>query len=52
MVNQGYGRIIMVSSAAGIYGNFGQSNYSTAKMAVFGFSNTLAKEGAKKKYFL
>jgi 3-hydroxyacyl-CoA dehydrogenase/3a,7a,12a-trihydroxy-5b-cholest-24-enoyl-CoA hydratase len=51
MINQGYGRIIMVSSAAGIYGNFGQSNYSSAKMAVFGFSNTLSKEGAKKNIF-
>jgi len=51
MINQGYGRIIMVSSAAGIYGNFGQSNYSTAKMAVFGLSNTLSKEGAKKNIF-
>jgi len=49
MINQGYGRIIMVSSSSGIYGNFGQSNYSSAKMAVI-LSNTLAREGAKKKY--
>jgi len=51
MISQGFGRIIMISSAAGIYGNFGQSNYSMAKMAVFGFSNTLSKEGAKKNIF-
>ncbi|KAJ1979875.1 hypothetical protein H4R34_002669 [Dimargaris verticillata] len=44
---QKYGRIIMTTSAAGLYGNFGQANYGSAKMAVVGFSNTLAKEGAK-----
>lgn len=42
-----YGRIINVSSAAGIYGNFGQSNYSAAKLGLYGFSRTLAIEGAK-----
>ncbi|KAJ1950800.1 hypothetical protein FBU59_000512 [Linderina macrospora] len=44
---QKFGRIIMTSSAAGIYGNFGQANYSAAKQAVVGFSNSLAYEGAK-----
>jgi len=48
MLKQGYGRIIMTTSAAGIYGNFGQANYSTAKLAQLGFANTLAIEGAKK----
>ena len=42
-----YGRIIMTSSAAGIYGNFGQSNYSAAKMALIGLGQTLALEGKK-----
>ncbi|RZF44785.1 hypothetical protein LSTR_LSTR000737 [Laodelphax striatellus] len=44
---QNFGRIIMTSSAAGLYGNFGQANYSAAKMALVGLSNTLAIEGAK-----
>ncbi|KAI8820988.1 peroxisomal hydratase-dehydrogenase-epimerase [Fimicolochytrium jonesii] len=48
MQKQGYGRIINTASAAGIYGNFGQANYAAAKLALFGFSNSLAREGAKK----
>lgn len=48
MREQGYGRIIMTASAAGIYGNFGQANYAMAKLGVVGFANTLAIEGAKK----
>lgn len=47
MREAGYGRIIMTSSASGIYGNFGQSNYSAAKMGVVGFGQTLALEGEK-----
>jgi len=48
MRDQGYGRIINVASAAGIYGNFGQANYSAAKLGIFGLTQTLAREGAKK----
>ncbi len=44
---QGYGRVIMTSSAAGLYGNFGQANYSAAKMGLVGLGQTLAQEGAK-----
>lgn len=40
-----YGRIIMTASPAGLYGNFGQANYSCAKLALVGFGETLAKEG-------
>ncbi|MDY6825287.1 MAG: SDR family NAD(P)-dependent oxidoreductase [Thermodesulfobacteriota bacterium] len=47
MKEKGYGRIIMTTSAAGLYGNFGQTNYSSAKMALVGMMNTLKIEGAK-----
>ena len=48
MRKQNFGRIIMVSSAAGIYGNFGQANYSSAKLGLVGLTFTLAKEGQKR----
>ncbi len=48
MRDQGYGRIVMTSSAAGIYGNFGQVNYATAKLGLVGFASALAIEGRKK----
>jgi len=47
MKQNGYGRIIMTTSAAGLYGNFGQANYSAAKMALVGLMNTLKLEGRK-----
>jgi NAD(P)-dependent dehydrogenase (short-subunit alcohol dehydrogenase family)/acyl dehydratase len=42
-----YGRIVFTTSAAGLYGNFGQTNYSAAKMGLVGFMNTLKLEGEK-----
>ena len=47
MQQQQYGRIVMTSSNSGLYGNFGQSNYAGAKMAVVGLMNALKQEGAK-----
>ena len=47
MREQGYGRIVNTSSAAGIFGNFGQTNYGAAKMGIIGFTRVLAQEGAK-----
>ena len=47
MKENGFGRIIMTTSAAGLYGNFGQTNYSAAKMGLIGFMNTLKIEGLK-----
>ena len=47
MRDQGYGRIVNTSSAAGIFGNFGQTNYGAAKMALVGLTRVLAVEGAK-----
>ncbi len=47
MRKQQYGRIIFTASAAGLYGNFGQANYSAAKLALHGLSQTLAVEGQK-----
>ena len=47
MREQKYGRIVMTTSSTGLYGNFGQSNYGAAKMALVGLMQTLALEGAK-----
>jgi NAD(P)-dependent dehydrogenase (short-subunit alcohol dehydrogenase family) len=47
MRTQNYGRIVMTSSSSGLYGNFGQTNYGAAKMALVGMMNTLVLEGAK-----
>ena len=47
MRGQGYGRIVMTTSAAGLFGNFGQSNYSAAKMGLIGLMNTLKIEGER-----
>src|SRR6202008_1453630 len=47
MKDRGYGRFLFTSSAAGIFGNFGQTNYGAAKMGLVGLMNVLAVEGAK-----
>jgi NAD(P)-dependent dehydrogenase (short-subunit alcohol dehydrogenase family) len=47
MRTQNYGRIVMTTSSSGLYGNFGQSNYGAAKMALVGLMQTLSIEGAK-----
>lgn len=47
MREQGYGRILNVTSAAGLLGNFGQSNYGAAKMGLVGLTKVLAVEGRK-----
>lgn len=47
MRQQKYGRIIVTTSNAGLYGNFGQANYSSAKTALLGLASTLELEGAK-----
>jgi len=48
MRDQSYGRIVMITSANGLYGQRGQANYSSAKAGLIGFGKALAKEGAQK----
>jgi NAD(P)-dependent dehydrogenase (short-subunit alcohol dehydrogenase family) len=47
MKENGYGRILFTASGAGVFGNFGQTNYGAAKMGLVGLSNVLAQEGLK-----
>jgi NAD(P)-dependent dehydrogenase (short-subunit alcohol dehydrogenase family) len=47
MQNANYGRILLTTSTAGLYGNFGQTNYAAAKLGLVGFMNALKLEGAK-----
>jgi len=47
MQNAKYGRILLTTSTAGLYGNFGQTNYAAAKLGLVGFMNALKLEGAK-----
>jgi NAD(P)-dependent dehydrogenase (short-subunit alcohol dehydrogenase family) len=47
MKEAGYGRVVNTSSPAGLFGNFGQANYSTAKMGLIGLTKTLGIEGAR-----
>jgi len=51
MRKNGYGRIVFTSSSSGVFGNFGQSNYGAAKMAMVGLMNTLKLEGQKYNVF-
>jgi NAD(P)-dependent dehydrogenase (short-subunit alcohol dehydrogenase family) len=52
MLEQNYGRIVFTSSGSGIHGNFGQSNYGAAKMAMLGLMNVLALEGASRNVYV
>lgn len=47
MREQGYGRILLTSSSASLYGNFGQTNYAAAKMGLIGLMNALKQEVKK-----
>lgn len=47
MREQSYGRIVSTASAAGVYGNFGQTNYGAAKMGIVGLMNCVCQEGAR-----
>ncbi|RRS02691.1 SDR family NAD(P)-dependent oxidoreductase [Aquabacterium soli] len=47
MTEQKYGRVVMTTSSSGLFGNFGQSNYGAAKMALVGLMQTLSLEGAR-----
>ena len=51
MREQEYGRIVFTSSSSGVFGNFGQTNYGSAKMAMIGLMNTLKLEGQNKNVF-
>jgi NAD(P)-dependent dehydrogenase (short-subunit alcohol dehydrogenase family) len=48
LTGQQYGRVVMTTSVAGLFGNFGQANYSSAKAGLVGLGRTLAIEGARK----
>ncbi|KAM3420106.1 hypothetical protein BST61_g3408 [Cercospora zeina] len=52
MLKQKYGRVVNTTSTSGIYGNFGQANYSAAKCGILGFSRALAREGKKYNIFV
>lgn len=52
MRSQKFGRIINTASVAGIFGNFGQANYSSAKLGLHGLTNTLSREGQSKEIYV
>ena len=47
MREKGFGRVVMTTSSAGLYGNHGHTNYGTAKMALIGLMNSLKEEGRR-----
>jgi NAD(P)-dependent dehydrogenase (short-subunit alcohol dehydrogenase family) len=47
MKEKGHGRIVVTTSGSGLFGNFGQTNYSAAKLGIVGFAKSLSYEGAK-----
>jgi NAD(P)-dependent dehydrogenase (short-subunit alcohol dehydrogenase family) len=47
MREAGYGRVVLITSVSGLYGMFGQANYSSAKAAMIGLAKTLAVEGER-----
>jgi multifunctional beta-oxidation protein len=52
MIKQKYGRIVNTTSTSGVYGNFGQANYASAKCGILGFSKSLGIEGKKNNIFV
>ncbi|MEM6545625.1 MAG: SDR family NAD(P)-dependent oxidoreductase, partial [Pseudomonadota bacterium] len=52
LMEKAYGRVLFTTSAAGIYGNFGQANYCAAKLGIHGLSQCLAVEGRKKHVYV
>ena len=47
MKEQGGGKIVLTSSSSGLFGNFGQANYSAAKLGIVGLMRTLSIEGGR-----
>ena len=47
MREKSFGRVVMTTSSAGLYGNHGHTNYGTAKMALIGLMNSLKEEGQR-----
>ena len=49
LTGQGWGRVVLTASSAGLHANHGQSAYSAAKAAVIGLAKALAIEGARRE---